>query len=111
MQLDRTRVGVQPQGVPSPDDLSRGVGRVVAIFGSGRDCVPRALAVFSILTRYGYEASFVSGVRLDGDELRSHSWVEVTGLAVPRASDTDGLTGYTENFRHTSGDTVPTESP
>ena len=109
--MDRTPVGEPPDDRPLPDELSRGVKRVAVWLGSGRDCVPRALAVFSILTRNGYQVSFVSGVRVCGDDLRSHAWVEVDGTAVPRGSDTDGVVRYIENFRHTSGDAARTGAP
>ena len=109
-RMDRMPRVSPPTDPPSADELTRGVGRITRWLSSGRDCVPRALAVYSILTKYGYDASFVSGVRLVDDDVRSHAWVELHGAAIPRGSDSDGAERYTENFRHRSGGAVPSES-
>ena len=63
---------------PSVESLRRGVDAVLRVMGPRRDaCVPRSLALFALLSRYGYPAAFVSGVRMGESGLVGHAWVLV----------------------------------
>ena len=88
----------------APDDLRqlvRGVGGALFLVGPRRDaCVPRSLALFSLLTERGYPASFVSGIARQGNQLSGHAWVTIDGKVVPGSGDDEARNRYTENFRY-----------
>jgi hypothetical protein len=61
---------------PAPESLRRGVERSLRIVGPKVDgCVPRSLALFALLSRHGYPATFVSGVQRCDGQVRGHAWV------------------------------------
>jgi Uncharacterised nucleotidyltransferase/Transglutaminase-like superfamily len=61
-------------------------------------CVPKSLALLRILSRAGFAASFVSGVRKSNGKLEGHAWIEVDGL--PLEADMQAPSLYKENFRY-----------
>jgi hypothetical protein len=89
-----------PKRPRSIDKIRRGVDGSLRIVGPREDhCVPRALALFALLTRAGYRAVFVSGVRKVGADLRGHAWVLVDGSAVERTTTLELHARYREQFR------------
>jgi hypothetical protein len=72
------------------ESLRRGVDAALRLVGPRQNaCVPRALALFALLSRYGYAAVFVSGVRMAESGLTGHAWVLVDEL--PLAPDEQTL--------------------
>jgi hypothetical protein len=61
-------------------------------------CVPKSLALLRVLSRAGFTASFVSGVRKNNGKLEGHAWIEVDGL--PLEADIQAPSLYKENFRY-----------
>ena len=85
----------------SVESLRRGVDGALRLVGPREDhCVPRGLALFALLTRHGYSAVFVSGVRRVGPDLRGHAWVLVDGVAVEGPRGAVGLDAFAEQFRY-----------
>lgn len=97
---DRTPV-VTPTLAPSVDSVRRGVDGALRIVGPREaHCVPRGLALFAMLTRAGYAAEFVSGVRRVGPDLQGHAWVLVDGEPVETEVARAELANYREQFRY-----------
>ena len=91
---------VHPGRARSIPHLRRGVDGALRIVGPHEEhCVPRALALFALLTRAGYNAEFVSGVRKVGDDVRGHAWVLVDDQPVERHGALDPRATYREQFR------------
>ena len=85
----------------------RGVDGALRIVGPREaHCVPRALALFALVTRAGYRAVFVSGVRKVGDDVRGHAWVLVDDRPVEDAANRETLAVYREQFRIASGNAL-----
>lgn len=69
--------------------------------GPRRDaCVPRSLALFTLLTERGYESSFVSGVRREETELVGHAWVTIGEEVLTASGDSHAAALFSENFRY-----------
>lgn len=84
----------------SVDDVRRATAGAIRLLGPRqKDCLPRALTHFALLTREGYGAEFVSGVRRDGDALVSHAWVELDGEVIDAPGDGASSSHYREQFR------------
>jgi hypothetical protein len=58
------------------------VDLAVGIVPSQVTCLPRSLAVWSLLKRWGVESSLRIGVRRAGSNFAAHSWIEVDGNPV-----------------------------
>ena len=94
--LSATRAG-RARSIPH---IRRGVDGALRIVGPREaHCVPRALALFALLTRAGYGAVFVSGVRTEGGAVRGHAWVLVDDHAVEAPGTGAALGGYREQMR------------
>ena len=79
--------------------LRRGVDGALRIVGPHEaHCVPRALALFALLTRAGHDAVFVSGVQKVGDRVLGHAWVLVDGQPVERPGAPDPRGVYREQL-------------
>lgn len=97
---DRTPA-VAPKSPPSMEALRRGVDGALRIVGPREaHCVPRGLALFAILTKAGYPAVFVSGIRRAGPDLQGHAWVLVHGEPVETEAARAELASYREQFRY-----------
>jgi len=80
--------------------IRRGVDGALRIVGPHNEhCVPRALALFALLTQAGYDAVFVSGVRKVGDDVHGHAWVLVDDRPLERPGLVDPRVTYREQFR------------
>jgi hypothetical protein len=89
-----------PSRARSIPHIRRGVDGALRIVGPREaHCVPRALALFALLTRTGYGAVFVSGVHTEAGALRGHAWVLVDDRPVERPGSTDPLATYREQLR------------
>jgi hypothetical protein len=85
----------------APRDLLRGVRGALIILGPREDaCVPRSMALFALLSRRGYTASVVSGVRREDDELVGHCWVLVTDGLLEGSGDHAAPEYYKQNLRY-----------
>ena len=62
-------------------------------------CVPRSLALLQVLSELGFAASFVSGVRRNGQKLDGHAWVEVDNTPLEIIGDSNSPNLFKENFR------------
>jgi hypothetical protein len=90
----------RPRRARSVPSLRRGVDGALRIVGPHDEhCVPRALALFALLTRAGYDAVFVSGVRKVGDDLHGHAWVLVDDRPLEAPTVHDPRATYREQFR------------
>ena len=94
--LRRLRGARPKQERPDPRRLSE-TARVVARVSRLRffdlpvfphPCLRRSLALFSLLSRDGYEPEIHFGVLADGKSLHGHSWVTVDGATVCDSSPT-----------------------
>lgn len=95
---------VAPTPPPSIEALRRGVDGAIRVVGPREaHCVTRGLALFAMLTKAGYPAVFVSGVRRAGPELQGHAWVLVDGEPVETEVARAELANYREQFRFGSG--------
>ena len=84
----------------SVPQVRRGVDGALRVVGPHEEhCVPRALALFALLTRAGYDAVFVSGVRKVGDGIHGHAWVLVDDRPIERPGLQDPRATYREQFR------------
>jgi hypothetical protein len=96
-----------PRRARSPiavESLRRGTDAALRLVGPKTDhCVPRGLALFAQLTRHGYGATFVSGVRRTDGSLEGHAWVLVDGEPVEAQGSPDPASIYAEQFRYESG--------
>ncbi len=63
-------------------------------------CVPKSLVLLRVLSRDGFAASFVSGVRKVGGVLEGHAWIEVDGLPLEIMGDMNSPNLFKENFRY-----------
>jgi hypothetical protein len=82
------------------DSLRRGVDAALRLVGPRQDaCVPRSLALFALLSRHGYPAVFVSGVRLVGSGLVGHAWVLVDELPLEAPDARKLLATFREQLR------------
>lgn len=82
------------------DELRHATDVAVRLVGPRqKECLPRALTLFSLLTRHGYPAEFVSGVRRNGADLTGHAWVEMGGMPVEAPGASHASTGYRELIR------------
>ncbi len=63
-------------------------------------CVPKSLALLKMLSRDGFAASFVSGVRKVNGKLEGHAWIEVDGLPLEIMGDMNSPNLFKENFRY-----------
>jgi hypothetical protein len=63
-------------------------------------CVPKSLALLKMVSRDGFAASFVSGVRKVNGKLEGHAWVEVDGLPLEIIGDMNSPNIFKENFRY-----------
>ena len=82
-------------------ELLSGVRGALALLGPRRDaCVPRSLALFTLLTERGYESSFVSGVRREHTELVGHAWVTIGEEVLMASGDGHAAALFSENFRY-----------
>ena len=100
-----SKLDVAPSGHPAGGlevgDLLADVRRALRLIGPRQDaCLPRSLALFSLLTDRGYPVSFVSGIRRDGERLAGHAWLIVNGQRIEATDDHDATSRFEENFRY-----------
>ena len=53
-------------------------------------CLPRALALFSLLVEEGYDARLAIGLPEVSASIRAHAWVEIEGIDVGPSPGRDG---------------------
>lgn len=86
---------------PNPDMLRRGIDRSLRVIGPRVDgCVPRSLALFSMLSRNGHPATFVSGVRREGSTLQGHAWVLLGDDPLEEPASLESLGRYQVQLRY-----------
>ncbi len=85
---------------PPAESLRRGVDAALRLVGPPRDaCVPRSLALFALLSRHGYPAVFVSGVRRVESGLVGHAWVLVGDVPLETPDGCERLAAFREQLR------------
>jgi hypothetical protein len=86
---ERTRRRFAGRDRPAPpdgraDELARAATRAVALLVRRRPmratCLPRSVALWSLLRRRGVDTEVVIGVRPGGEPLDAHAWVERHGV-------------------------------
>ncbi len=83
----------------SPEELRIGVDRSLRIIGPRVDgCVPRSLALFALLSERGERATFVSGVRREGETLKGHAWILLDGVPLEAPETRQLLAEYREQL-------------
>jgi hypothetical protein len=76
-RVDRAELDEQLTGIR----LGRAVERTLGALPADARCLVRSLVLVDMLSRRGIEASFVLGVRKEGD-FEAHAWVEKGGVAL-----------------------------
>ena len=57
--------------------------RLAATYGPFRTkCLPRAVVLWALLQRHGFDAEVQLGVRQAGRGLEAHAWVELDGVSL-----------------------------
>ncbi len=67
------------------------------IYGTSR-CLPRAMILFCMLCRRGFDATVVYGVSTGREELDGHAWVLLSGE--PLGESEDPRAKYVETYRY-----------
>ncbi len=74
-------------GGPSPDRIAWAV-RATSRYIPAANCLPQALAAYTLIKRQGYTANMRIGVtKGKGGQLEAHAWVESEGRIVIGGSD------------------------
>ncbi len=66
----------------------------------GGNCLPRSLAIFTMLRRRGYPAIFCSGVRREAGSLQGHAWVELEGRVLEDLRESANRYTYRLNIEY-----------
>jgi len=70
------------------------------IYGTSR-CMPRAMILFGMLCRRGFDVTVVYGVSTSPEELDGHAWVLLCGE--PLGETEDPRTRFVETYRYSVG--------
>lgn len=63
-------------------------------------CMKRSLLLFHFLTRWGYDPTVHFGVKIEGQNLKGHAWVELDGR--PFAESTNPYTSFKTTYSYPS---------
>ena len=83
-RLSARRTGTRPPlATPAAAERARTLSRLVGIAAARSpvraECLPRALLLWGMLRREGFDAALRIGVIRSGDRLAAHAWVEHEG--------------------------------